>query len=470
MAPMPWTINSEIYPMWARGVCYSMATSVNWLFNMIISLTFLTLTEALTTHGTFYMYSIIASIGWLLLFWKLPETRGRSLEEVSSLFARQKSDNEEIMEDGSDQGGSQSSQGGTVIRSTKSALNVVGMDNLGFNGDESSRVQQSRSFKIQSPLSKVATHAMRTGAIPKLNSNSDNGEDDITIVSKKNNNNDNSQSGSPQLNYQGRRYSNGRHPQAYIASTLSTSPDGASKNTKVSCLSDGDSVVAYMHRRKTTNNRCNNKQTINITKSFPLPQQHYIPTTISTSAPTKLTNDKNKITTPIITNTNSINDERSSSLSHLINYNDYYSNLDDTDLCNDDLREDYEGQLFVMNSDTSKPSTMSSSEHFSNPRKQLYGPYLGSRQQQQQKQKQKQHDLQLQTTNQLNDDLYHTNNSPPKTLSPDKITTTTTSYTSQHYNKNNHSPQPRPHQKTPSSNVKNDHLSSPSSSSLSNQR
>ncbi|KAG9509767.1 Proton myo-inositol cotransporter, partial [Fragariocoptes setiger] len=98
MGPMPWTINSEIYPTWSRSFCYSMATSVNWLFNMIVSFTFLTLTEALTTHGTFYMYSIISSIGWILLFWKLPETRGRSLEEVSSLFARQKPDNEDIID------------------------------------------------------------------------------------------------------------------------------------------------------------------------------------------------------------------------------------------------------------------------------------------------------------------------------------------------------------------------------------
>ena len=83
---MPWTINSEIYPMWARGVCYSIAASVIWLFNMVISFTFLTLTEILTTHGTFYFYSIVTLIGWSLLVWKLPETRGRTLEEVSSLF------------------------------------------------------------------------------------------------------------------------------------------------------------------------------------------------------------------------------------------------------------------------------------------------------------------------------------------------------------------------------------------------
>lgn len=51
MGPMPWTINSEIYPMWARSTCNSVATSVNWMFNLLISMTFLTLTKELTKEG-----------------------------------------------------------------------------------------------------------------------------------------------------------------------------------------------------------------------------------------------------------------------------------------------------------------------------------------------------------------------------------------------------------------------------------
>lgn len=51
MGPMPWTINSEIYPMWARSSCNSVATSTNWMFNLLISMTFLTLTKELTKEG-----------------------------------------------------------------------------------------------------------------------------------------------------------------------------------------------------------------------------------------------------------------------------------------------------------------------------------------------------------------------------------------------------------------------------------
>ena len=54
MGPMPKTINSEIYPNWSRSVSQSVATSMNWLFNLLVSMTFLTLTEAITKQVIFH--------------------------------------------------------------------------------------------------------------------------------------------------------------------------------------------------------------------------------------------------------------------------------------------------------------------------------------------------------------------------------------------------------------------------------
>ncbi|KAI1305986.1 putative inositol transporter 3 [Halotydeus destructor] len=92
MGPMPWTINSEIYPQWARSVCLSTTTAINWFFNMMVSLTFLTLTRTITIHGAFYLYSAFGVAGFLYLYVSLPETKGQSLDNTAKLFNNQKSE------------------------------------------------------------------------------------------------------------------------------------------------------------------------------------------------------------------------------------------------------------------------------------------------------------------------------------------------------------------------------------------
>lgn len=86
MGPMPWTINSEIYPLWARGFCTSITTSANWAGNLVISASFLSLIDALSNSGAFFLYVLIALVGFSFVFAFLPETQGRTLEEMESLF------------------------------------------------------------------------------------------------------------------------------------------------------------------------------------------------------------------------------------------------------------------------------------------------------------------------------------------------------------------------------------------------
>ena len=102
IAPVPWTVNAEIYPLWARAVCTSVATATNWsafsssdpshnivfrTFNLIIAMTFLTLTDILTRAGAFFLYGGLAALGTAVFYLFLPETRGRSLEEMTQLFS-----------------------------------------------------------------------------------------------------------------------------------------------------------------------------------------------------------------------------------------------------------------------------------------------------------------------------------------------------------------------------------------------
>lgn len=51
MGPMPWTVNSEIYPLWARSTGNACSAGANWTFNVLVSLTFLHMAQFLTYYG-----------------------------------------------------------------------------------------------------------------------------------------------------------------------------------------------------------------------------------------------------------------------------------------------------------------------------------------------------------------------------------------------------------------------------------
>ena len=88
LGPMPWTINAEIYPLWARNAGTSAATSTNWMMNLLVSLTFLSLMDYLTRPGVFVMYGGVTLVGFVFLYVLLPETKGRKLEEIETLFVK----------------------------------------------------------------------------------------------------------------------------------------------------------------------------------------------------------------------------------------------------------------------------------------------------------------------------------------------------------------------------------------------
>lgn len=90
LGPMPWTINSELFPLWCRSTCYSITTAFNWLFNLLVSLTFLSLTRVITKAGVFWLYTAFGVVGLVFFLFFLPETKGRSLEsDIGALLDKQ---------------------------------------------------------------------------------------------------------------------------------------------------------------------------------------------------------------------------------------------------------------------------------------------------------------------------------------------------------------------------------------------
>ena len=88
MGPLPWTVNSEIYPTWARSTAIAIATATNWIFNLFVSLTFLTFADVLGQPITFGFYAGLGLLGLIFVIFLVPETKGRKLEDMEELFKK----------------------------------------------------------------------------------------------------------------------------------------------------------------------------------------------------------------------------------------------------------------------------------------------------------------------------------------------------------------------------------------------
>lgn len=82
LAPITWVVLSEIFPNRLRGVAMSIATFSLWIASFILTFTFPILNDLLGSYGTFWVYSGICILGYLFIKNKLPETKGKSLEEI----------------------------------------------------------------------------------------------------------------------------------------------------------------------------------------------------------------------------------------------------------------------------------------------------------------------------------------------------------------------------------------------------
>ncbi len=82
LAPVTWVVISEIFPNRIRGAAMAVAVSSLWVACFILTLTFPILNGWLGSAGTFWLYAAICVFGFIFIKLKLPETKGKSLEQI----------------------------------------------------------------------------------------------------------------------------------------------------------------------------------------------------------------------------------------------------------------------------------------------------------------------------------------------------------------------------------------------------
>lgn len=82
LAPVTWVVISEIFPNRIRGAAMSVAVFSLWAACALLVQTFPLLKDALGAHGTFWLYAVICVAGCVYITRRLPETKGKSLEEI----------------------------------------------------------------------------------------------------------------------------------------------------------------------------------------------------------------------------------------------------------------------------------------------------------------------------------------------------------------------------------------------------
>jgi sugar porter (SP) family MFS transporter len=84
LGPVFWLMISEIFPVGVRSKAMSVCTIANWGANFLVAQTFLTLSGAISRQGVFFLYAGLAVLSIIFFSLRVPETKGRSLEDIQA--------------------------------------------------------------------------------------------------------------------------------------------------------------------------------------------------------------------------------------------------------------------------------------------------------------------------------------------------------------------------------------------------
>lgn len=83
-----WVLMAEICPTRVRGRAMSLATVCLWSGTLVVTLTFLSLVNVFTASGVFLLYAVVSIVALVFVWRGVPETKGRTLEEIEKFWVR----------------------------------------------------------------------------------------------------------------------------------------------------------------------------------------------------------------------------------------------------------------------------------------------------------------------------------------------------------------------------------------------
>ncbi|XP_011702777.1 PREDICTED: facilitated trehalose transporter Tret1 isoform X2 [Wasmannia auropunctata] len=80
--PIPWMMMPEIFAPEVKGIAGSSACLFNWLMAFIVTKFYSDMTAAVQPYGTFWIFSLFCAVGILFVYFLVPETKGKSLDQI----------------------------------------------------------------------------------------------------------------------------------------------------------------------------------------------------------------------------------------------------------------------------------------------------------------------------------------------------------------------------------------------------
>ena len=88
LGPVVWLLPAELFPMSKRAPATAAVTSVNWLANFLVGQSFPLIAAKLGAFS-FVPFAAVLVIAWLFAYYNVPETRGRTLEDIELLMRQE---------------------------------------------------------------------------------------------------------------------------------------------------------------------------------------------------------------------------------------------------------------------------------------------------------------------------------------------------------------------------------------------